>query len=80
MKTIGNTSKEKLLIRVCHSCLKINESSIEMERCQHCKKAFLPLRYFEKIHQDQNEKWENHFATADQLDEEDLIKGLYVLW
>jgi hypothetical protein len=80
MKTLGKASNEKLLIRVCHSCFKLNESHFETERCSHCKKAFLPLRYFEKIHQDKDEKWENHFSSADQLDDEDLIKGLYVLW
>jgi hypothetical protein len=80
MKTLSLTNKEKLLIRVCHSCQKLNETLFEAERCSHCDKAFLPLRYFEKIHQDKNEKWENHFSAAEQLDEEDLIKGLYVLW
>jgi hypothetical protein len=80
MESLGSTSKEKLLIRVCHSCLKINESHHEIERCSHCKKAFLPLRYFEKIHKDREEKWENHFSSADLLHDDDLIKGLYVLW
>lgn len=80
MKNTILTPKEKLLIRACHSCLKINESRQELERCTHCKKSFLPLRYFEKIHQQKDLKWENHFSTSDQIDEEDLIKGLFVLW
>lgn len=72
--------KEKMLIRACHSCLKVNESYQELERCSHCNKAFLPLRYFEKIHQDKNSTFTSHFASSDQIDEEDLIKGLFVLW
>jgi hypothetical protein len=74
------TSKEKTLIRVCHSCLKLNESHKELERCLHCSKSFLPLRYFDKIHGDKEQKWENHFSTTDVLEDEDLIKGLFVLW
>jgi hypothetical protein len=73
-------SKEKTLIRACHSCLKINESHKELERCTHCNKSFLPLRYFDKIHNDKDQKWEHHFSMSEQLDEEDLIKGLFVLW
>lgn len=73
-------SKEKALIRVCHSCLKVNESFQELQRCQHCSKSFLPLRYFDKIHNDKEQKWENNFSFSDQLAEEDLIKGLFVLW
>lgn len=79
MKTL-TTSKEKTLIRACHSCLKVNESYQELERCQHCNKAFLPLRYFDKIHSSKELKWENHFSASDQLEEDDLIKGLFVLW
>ncbi len=74
------TSKEKTLIRVCHSCLKLNESHKELERCQHCGKSFLSLRYFYKIHGDKKQKWENHFSTTDVLEDKDLIKGLFVLW
>jgi hypothetical protein len=73
-------SKEKTLIRACHSCLKVNESFQELQRCKHCNKSFLPLRYFDKIHGDPQLKWENHFSLSEQLDEEDLIKGLFVLW
>lgn len=80
MKDLHKTTKEKLLIRACHSCLKVNESNKELERCLHCNKAFLPLRYFDKIHGDKETKWENHFSTAEFIEEEDLIKGLFVLW
>lgn len=80
MKEINKTKKEKLLIRACHTCLKINESNKELERCMHCNKSFLPLRYFDKIHGDKELKWENHFYPTDLIEEEDLIKGLFVLW
>lgn len=80
MKDTQKSSKEKLLIRACHSCLKLNESEKELERCAHCNKAFLPLRYFDKIHHDKDVKWENHFYPTELIEEEDLIKGLFVLW
>jgi Zn-finger nucleic acid-binding protein len=80
LKAIDTKSKEKLLIRACHICLRVNESSVELERCAHCKKPFLPLRYFEKIHQAKEIKFEQHFSSADHLEEEDLVKGLFVLW
>jgi hypothetical protein len=73
-------SKEKTLIRACHSCLKVNESYQELERCAHCNKAFLPLRYFDKIHNNKDMKWDQHFSFSEHLEEEDLIKGLFVLW
>ncbi len=73
-------SKEKLLIRACHRCLKINESMNELERCSHCKKSFLPLRYFEKVHHAKGPKGENYFYSTELLDDEDLVKGLFVLW
>ena len=67
------------MMRVCHRCLKLNESEKELERCQHCNKSFLPLQYFEKIHA-QHEDWSSHFSSSEDLDEKDLIKGLFVLW
>lgn len=80
MKNTEIRSKEKMLIRACHSCLKINESTKELERCTHCNKSFLPLRYFDKIKSERDVNWENHFSYSDQLEEDDLIKGLFVLW
>jgi hypothetical protein len=80
MKEVQAPSQEKLLIRACHSCNKLTESYCEVERCSHCNKAFLPLHYFEKIHQFKDENWKKHFSSSDELEEEDLIKGLFVLW
>lgn len=80
MKETDLKTKEKLLIRACHACLKINESEKELERCSHCNKPFLPLRYFEKVHQHKDQKWEKFFSSSEHIEEEDLIKGLFVLW
>ena len=79
MKDLTN-NKEKLLIRTCHVCLKTNEGNQEMERCTHCNKPFLPLRYFDKVHHATEVKWENYFYPVELIEEEDLIKGLFVLW
>jgi hypothetical protein len=80
MNEVNKTDKEKMIIRACHTCSKISEAHQELERCLHCGKAFLPLRYFEKIHDFKGESWKKHFAYADELENEDLIKGLFVLW
>jgi hypothetical protein len=80
MKELKKTDKEKILIRACHTCMKITEAFQEIEKCSHCGKGFLPLNYFEKIHDFKGESWKKHFSPADELDNEDLIKGLFVLW
>jgi hypothetical protein len=80
VKDVKNVTKEKLLIRACHRCGKLTESFQEIERCAHCNKAFLPLRYFEKIHDFKDESWQKHFSNSDDLEDDDLIKGLFVLW
>ncbi len=77
---IRKETKEILLMRVCHRCQHVNESSTELERCKACQKSFLPLRYFEKIHASHNEKYKNNFSSTADIEEEDLIKGLFVLW
>ncbi len=69
----------KLIIKLCHKCGHCNASDVELERCQKCAKAFLPLNYFEKIHA-KDEKFQELFEDSDNLEDEDLIKGLYVLW
>ena len=80
MSTVEKTVIEKNLIRLCHSCQKLNESHTELERCIHCKKSFLPLRYFDKIHSQKQQNWASHFSSTEDIEEEDLIKGLFVLW
>jgi hypothetical protein len=72
--------KPQKLIRACHVCLKLNESDGEIEKCSHCNKSFLPLRYFEKIHGKSKKDWAGHFSSIDDIDQKDLIKGLFVMW
>lgn len=80
MKETYKQAKAKLLIRACHACFKISEAPKELERCTHCGKSFLPLNYFEKIHALKGSAWDKHFSGVENLADEDLIKGLFVLW
>lgn len=72
--------QDKLIMRVCHKCGHLHESHQEPEKCSKCGKAFLPLNYFDKVHSAKPEKFQALFAESDDLNDEDLIKGLYVLW
>ena len=45
-----------------------------------CKKSFLPCNYFNKVHAKDSSEFDEMFLTTSELDEEDLIKGIYVLW
>lgn len=73
------SESKKLLIKQCHCCAHIQETAIELERCTQCQKSFLPLKYFEKIH-DTYQNYTQLFSAAEELEEKDLIKGLIVLW
>ncbi|MCT4641900.1 MAG: hypothetical protein N4A33_06335 [Bacteriovoracaceae bacterium] len=70
----------KTIIKKCHCCGQILESSVEMSKCVSCGKSFLPLSYFDKIHGNEKYKFSELFSPSDEIYEEDLIKGLYVLW
>jgi hypothetical protein len=72
--------KSRLLIKKCHSCGQLIESTIEQEKCMGCGKSFLPLNYFQKIHDHTESKFKDLFAESHELHEDDLIKGLYVIW
>lgn len=77
------TSKEsngKLLIKKCHVCGHVMESTKEVEKCQSCKKSFLPVNYFAKVHAKSQKEYEQLFAQGHEIHEEDLIKGLTVIW
>lgn len=78
--TEKSRKQEKLIFKVCHCCGHCQESLVEPERCRKCSKAFLPLNYFQKIHASKGEKFKSLFEEGAELDEKDLIKGLYVLW
>lgn len=72
-----------VLFKKCHICGHIIESEFEAQRCESCEKSFLPLNYFSKIH-DENIKttddFKQLFDDCNALCEEDLIKGIHVLW
>lgn len=68
------------LIKKCHCCGHVMESKKEIERCEKCKKSFLPSQYFTKVHAKNTEEFKQLFAASEDLHEEDLIKGLHVLW
>jgi hypothetical protein len=72
--------KEKLLVRKCHMCGQLIESSVEQKKCLCCGKAFLPLNYFAKIHNHEQAEFSELFAESHDITDEDLIKGIYVLW
>ncbi|MFZ4713446.1 MAG: hypothetical protein ACOYL6_07035 [Bacteriovoracaceae bacterium] len=85
-KTVKNrpqkntTPKRKLLIKKCHACGHINESSRELETCGSCNKGFLPLNYFSKIHSQGATNYKELFSEVEDLTEEDLIRGITVIW
>ena len=71
---------KKLIIKKCHLCGTVNEGTDEPRRCTGCKKSFLPANYFSKVHAKNSEKFDNLFASSDELEDNDLIIGLNVLW
>lgn len=76
---IDHSSDKKLLIKQCHCCGYVHECTHEIERCSECQKSFLPLKYFQKIH-DHHQNYSDLFSSVDEIEESDLIKGLFVLW
>ena len=72
--------KEVVLIRKCHQCGQVHESTQELQKCVKCSKSFLPLNYFDKVHEVRQEDYHSLFAESHELTSEELIKGLFVLW
>ena len=68
------------VVRKCHVCAKLNESETEPKKCNNCHKSFLPLNYFNKVEPKRFEGVDQLFSTSKELRNEDLIKGLFVLW
>ncbi len=71
---------KKLIIRRCHLCGEVIESYSEVEKCTDCNKHFLPLNYFGKVHATNSAAYLQLFEEASTLHEDDLIKGLFVIW
>ena len=80
MKHLERAIKLKLIVKKCHVCGELGESTAELEKCGSCGKAFLPLNYFNKVHTHEEGKYKDLFAQSHELHEDDLIKGLYVIW
>lgn len=74
------SKKERVIIKKCHVCGQIHETTTELQKCVKCNKAFLPLNYFGKVHATNEKEYESLFAQSHELDEQDLILGIYVLW
>jgi hypothetical protein len=73
-------SSKKVLVKKCHLCGELMESSMEPMRCSGCHKSFLPNNYFSKVHAKNSEEFAKLFISSDELQEEELIKGINVLW
>ena len=71
---------KKVIIKKCHVCGQLIEAEAEVKKCPCCNKPFLPLNYFGKVHAVNNQEFENLFADSHELTDEDLIRGIYVLW
>ncbi|MCB9061276.1 MAG: hypothetical protein H6622_07125 [Halobacteriovoraceae bacterium] len=82
MKISATRIKEKvrILIKKCHHCGEVMETMVEPQRCQSCNRSFLPLNYFGKVHANNSQEFYELFSPCNELDEEDLIKGIYALW
>jgi len=72
--------KLKKLVKLCHMCCQVTESEKEIQRCPKCNKSFLPLNYFEKIHSGEKKNFSELFENCEFIAEEDLIRGIHVLW
>ena len=70
----------KLIIKKCHVCGQITASYQEPQKCTGCKQAFLPVNYFSKVHSKSQADYHKLFAYGHEINEDDIIKGLTVIW
>jgi len=78
--TIGATEGSSKLIKKCHVCGHLMESKKEIEKCECCHKPFLPMNYFATVHAKNSSEYTQLFSRASELHDEDMIRGLTVLW
>lgn len=78
--TLNTSSTGKVIIKKCHLCGHIMESNKEVEKCSICQKSFLPSNYFGKIHAHDSESYKELFMMIEELHEDDLVKGINVIW
>lgn len=72
--------KDKIIIKKCHVCGTVIETLVEARKCHDCGKSFLPSNYFGKVHAKNDKEYETLFQDSAELHEDDLIKGIHVLW
>ena len=77
---VEKDKRERVIIKKCHVCGQMMESHSEIKKCVRCNKSFLPSQYFAKIHAKNSQEYLHLFASSEELREEDLIKGINVLW
>jgi RNA polymerase subunit RPABC4/transcription elongation factor Spt4 len=73
-------TSEKVIIKKCHCCGEIIETNQEAQKCPSCKKSFLPSNYFGKVHAKNSQEFQNLFLKSDEIHEDDLIRGINVIW
>ena len=79
-RTRQDKESVKTIFKKCHKCGKVIESNSEVKRCPACNKNFLPVKYFQRSQYVFNEDFESLYSSSDELSEENLIIGLYVIW
>lgn len=80
MKELNKTHSKKRIIKKCHMCGHMHDTSKEIQKCQSCNKSFLPSNYFIKIHASNSQEFRLLFSEVNELQEEDVIKGITVIW
>jgi hypothetical protein len=77
---LSNRVKNKIIIKKCHMCGHVMESKSEIKKCDKCKKSFLPSNYLGKVKAKNSRDYQNQFSNVEEIYEDDLIKGINVLW
>ncbi len=80
MTSVETTKQTAKIIKKCHVCGHMMESHQEIDKCGSCKKPFLPMNYFGKVHAKNSAEFKELFSNASELHEDDMVKGLTVLW
>ena len=81
MEELSRTkSSGKTIIKKCYMCGTVMEGIQEQKKCSGCKKSFLPSNYFGKVHAKNEKEFDSLFSHCDEIHEEDLIKGISVIW
>ena len=75
-----NKKNDQVYIKKCHMCGEIMESKSEIKKCCKCHKSFLPTNYFFQVTPKTTLEFDQLFKNSKDLNEEDLIKGINVIW